>query len=221
MSVYTRQAAYFRDAYRRGEHGWPVEGPDPFLTGLLTRLGRRGVGGEALDLGCGEGRHAFFAAEQGYRVIGIDYEPLAIRRARALSAKHPGSAGRVRFQVADLFALPFRPESFDLVIDYGCLHHVTRGDTPRYREAVLPLLRPGGYFLLSCFSTKFKHHPGERRRRDWLVHRGHYDRFFRKGDFAAIFGDRCRLLDIKEERSGLQGFYHVAMQKRPARGAHA
>ncbi|MEW6325275.1 MAG: methyltransferase domain-containing protein, partial [Nitrospirota bacterium] len=170
-ALYVRQAAYFRDAYRRGEHGWPAEGPDPFLAGLLRRLPRPGRGGWALDLGCGEGRHAFFAAERGFQVIGVDYEPLAIRRARALAAKHPGSAGRVRFQVADLFALPFHPDSFDLLIDYGCLHHVKRGDTTRYREAVLPVLRPGGYFLLSCFSTKFKHHPGERRRRDWLVHR--------------------------------------------------
>ena len=216
MSLYARQAAYFREAYRRGQHGWPVEGPDPFIAGMIRRLRRQRGGGWALDLGCGEGRHAFFAAEQGYRVIGVDYEPLAIRRARALAAGHPGADGLVAFQVADLFALPFRPATFDLVIDYGCLHHVRRRDTGRYRDQVLTALRPGGHLLLSCFSTKFRHDPGERRTRDWLVHRGHYDRFFRKRDFAKLFAGHCDILKIHEERDGLLGFYHVAMRRKDA-----
>jgi len=213
MSLYARQAEYFREAYRRGEHGWPVEGPEPRIAAALRQLQPRLPGGLVLDLGCGEGRHAFCAAERGFRVIGVDYESLAVERARALAVKHPGVGDRVAFQVADLFALPFRPSTFDVVIDYGCFHHVRRGDTGRYIDRVLSLLRPGGYFLLSCFSTKFKHHPGERRRRDWLVHRGHYDRFFRKGDFDRIFGGWCDVLKIQEERNGLLGFYHVVMRK--------
>jgi SAM-dependent methyltransferase len=185
---------------------------------MIMQLRRQRPGGWALDLGCGEGRHAFFAAEQGYRVVGVDSEPLAIARARALAASHPATTGRVQFQVATLFALPFRPGTFDLVIDYGCLHHVRRSDTATYRRAVLSMLKPGGAFLLSCFSTKFKHHPGERRTRNWLVHRGHYDRFFRKRDFAAIFGRWCRIVAVEEEHEGLHGFYHVAMRKRATVG---
>jgi SAM-dependent methyltransferase len=216
MSMYAKQAGYFHQAYQRGEHGWPVEGAEPRIAAALRRLGSRVPGGRVLDLGCGEGRHAFYAAERGFRVIGVDYEPTAIQRARALEVKHPGADGRVAFQVADLFALPFQPSVFDVIIDYGCFHHVTRGDTRRYLDAVLPLLKPGGHFLLSCFSTKFKHHPGERRTRDWVVHRGHYDRFFRKGDFAGIFGEWCDVLAIREERNGLSGFYHVTMRRKDA-----
>ena len=218
--LYAKQADYFRQAYARGEHGWPVEGPEPFIATMIRQWSRRRAGRRrALDLGCGEGRHVFFVAEQGYEATGVDYEPLAIRRARRLARRHPSAKGRVSFRIDDIFHLPDAPERYDLLIDYGCLHHVKRSDTARYCRAVLPLLKPGGYFLLSCFSTKFKHHPGERRRRDWLVHRGHYDRFFRKGDFARIFGGSCRILEIHEERRGLKGFYHVAMQKRG--GVHA
>ncbi len=216
MSLYAKQAAYFRKAYRRGEHGWPVEGAEPFIAAKLRQLRSRLPGGWVLDLGCGEGRHTYYAAEHGYRVTGIDYETLAIRRARALAVKHPRARGRVRFQVGNIFSLPFRQATFDLLIDYGCLHHVTRRDTRRYLDRVLSLLKPGGYFLLSCFSTKFKHHPGERRTRDWVVHRGHYDRFFRKRDFEHIFGGRCDVLEIQEERNGLTGFYHVAMRRKDA-----
>jgi SAM-dependent methyltransferase len=213
MSLYARQADYFRRAYTTGEHGWPVEGPDPFLVRFVTRLPRRVPAGRALDVGCGEGRHTYFVAEHGYRAIGIDYQPLALRRARRLSAQHPRARGRVQFRRANVFSLHFPPASFDLVIDYGCLHHVRRRDTPRYVNQVLPLLKPGGHFLLSCFSTAFRHHAGERRRRNWLVHRGHYDRFFRRGDFAAIFGGDCRILAVSEARNGLHSFYHVAMRK--------
>lgn len=220
MSIYARQAAYFRDAYRRGEHGWPIEGPEPFLAKMIGRLRRLGHGGRALDVGCGEGRHTFYAAERGYRTIGVDYEPLAIRRARRLAPKHPRARGRARFQVGNIFSLPFRPATFDLLIDYGCLHHVTRRDTRRYLACVVSLLKPGGYFLLSCFSTKFQHHPREHRTRDWLVHRGHYDRFFRKRDFANIFSRWCDVLEIQEERNGLSGFYHVVMRRRNAEDCH-
>jgi hypothetical protein len=50
------------------------------------------------------------------------------------------------------------------------------------------------------------------------VHRGHYDRFFRKRDFAAIFGRWCRIVAVEEEHEGLHGFYHVAMRKRATVG---
>jgi SAM-dependent methyltransferase len=215
-TLYTRQANYFRVAYQRGEHGWPVEGSEPFITAKLRQLRPRLPGGLVLDLGCGEGRHTYEAAEQGYRALGIDAEPLAIRRARALASKHPRARGRARFQVGEIFSLLFRPATFDLLIDYGCLHHVTRRDTRRYIDRVLSVLKPGGYFLLSCFSTKFKHHPGERRTRDWVVHRGHYDRFFRRRDFGELFGGWGDVLEIQEERNGLLGFYHVAMRRKHA-----
>lgn len=216
MALYRTQAAYFERAYRSGEHGWPVEGPEPFIAAKLKQLRPRLSGGLVLDLGCGEGRHTYAAAEQGYRAIGVDYQPLAIRRARALAVNHPRAGGRARFQLGNIFALPFRPATFDLLIDYGCLHHVTRRDTGRYIDRVLSLLKPGGYLLLSCFSTKFKHHPGERRTRDWVVHRGHYDRFFRKRDFGALFGRWGDVLEIREERNGLSGFFHVAIRRKHA-----
>jgi len=216
MTLYQTQAAYFKRAYRTGEHGWPVEGPEPFVAAWLRKLRPSLPGGRVLDLGCGEGRHTYAAAEQGYRATGVDYEPLALRRARTLASRHPRARGRARFQAGNIFSLPFRPATFDLLIDYGCLHHVTRRDTGRYRDRVLSVLKPGGYFLLSCFSTKFKHHPGERRTRDWLVHRGHYDRFFRRRDFAALFGGWGDVLAIREERNGLAGFYHVAMRRKHA-----
>jgi SAM-dependent methyltransferase len=216
MSVYTDQKRYFEEAYRSGEHGWPTSQPSPFVVEFLRTFRKHEPQGRILDIGCGEGRHTLLFADAGYTAIGMDFQPLAIRRARLLARQK-----RVRksfgFILGDVFALPFQSGCFDVIIDYGCLHHVMKKDFPRYLNNILPLLRPEGYFLLSCFSDKFKHHPGERRTRDWMVHRGHYDRFFRKADFRVLFGKSYDILKSREERDPEHPtyvFHHVLMRKK-------
>jgi SAM-dependent methyltransferase len=176
-----------------------------FLRSAKTR------GGRALDIGCGEGRHSVAFARKGFDAVGVDLEPRALALARSAAR-----GARLSFLQANVFALPFLPGAFDVVMDYGCLHHVRRSDTRRYLDQVVPTIKPGGYFLLSCFSTKFKHHAGERRTRNWLVHAGHYDRFFRRADFPAIFGRWFDIVDLTEDREGLYVFHNVLMRKRAA-----
>ncbi len=226
MAVYANQRDFFRQAYASGEHPWPTTEPSRFVRAFLRREGRRdwsrGAGGRqpgrVLDIGCGEGRHAYLFARAGFRAVGLDAEPLAIRRARRLRPRG-GRTGRVVFLVGDALTPPFKSQAFDVLVDYGCLHHVRKQDDAAYRQELIRLLRDGGYFLLSCFSTRFRHHAGERRTRNWLVHRGHYDRFFRRQDFRALFGPWFKILRIEEERDGLHAFYHVLMRKRAAAGA--
>ena len=216
MGIYTRQREYFQQAYARGEHGWPVEGPSEPVVRFMRTLERGRAGARVLDLGCGEGRHTLLFAENGCFTVGLDYQPLAIARAREI-ARRRGIGSGFHFLVADLFHLPFREGAFDVVLDYGCLHHVKKSDADRYLKSVLPVMKPGAHFLLSCFSTRFRHYPGERRTRDWLVHRGHYDRFFRKSDIRALFGRDFDIQSVEEERQELYAFFHVRMQRKGSR----
>ena len=209
--IYRAQRAYFERAYAMGEHGWPTEGVSPMVARFLRMFRSRGR--HVLDIGCGEGRHTRAFAGAGALAVGVDLEPKALARAREAVGRGR-SVRRLGFVQADVFVLPFAPSTIDVVLDYGCLHHVRRRDTPRYLEQVAPLLKPEGHVLLSCFSTKFKHHAGERRTRDWLVHHGHYDRFFRRADFDAIFGRAFEILEITEDRDGLYVFHNVLMRKR-------
>jgi SAM-dependent methyltransferase len=208
VAIYEKQKRFFRKAYQTGEHGWPVEEPTPDVERLLRRLGS-GRGRTALDLGCGEGRHTVLLARLGYAVTALDLEPLALEKARA-AARRAGV--RAAFVTGNALDLRFPDGAFDVVLDYGVFHHVVTRDWTRYRKEIRRVLAPGGHLVLSVFSTKFKHHAGERRTRNWLVHRNHYDHFFRPAEIRAAFRESFDIRAILEEHEGLNGFYHALLR---------
>ena len=200
---------YFREAYRSGKHGWEAK-PSPFVLRYLDRLRKTLPGSALLDLGCGEGRHAIAAARSGFRVTAVDLEPGALERAKA-KARAAGVQG-LRFLKADALALPFAPGSFDIVLDFGCLHHQRKADWPGYEMSVLRTLKPGGYLIISVFSPRFRFFRG--RKRDWHIALGAYRRCFSKKDLTALFGKKFKVLSLLEEQSG---FLHGLMERRAAR----
>ena len=212
--LYQRQRGFFARVYESGSPTpWPSTEPTPAV-GRLTHLLKRGKGsGRVLDLGCGEGRHTLLFARAGFFTVGFDYLAAPLRTV-AQRARATRLTPRVRLLLGDALMPPLKPGSFDALVDSGVFHHLKKADWPIYLDRVLGLVKPGGYFHLTVFSTRFKHYPGERRTRNWCVHRNHYDRFFVKRDFGGIFGRRCEILSIEEERDGLNGFFHVLMQMR-------
>src|SRR5437868_14444922 len=88
-----------------------------------------------LDVGCGMGRFAEVATRWGAHIVGID-----LSLAAEVAAQNLNDRSAYIFQ-ADVFNLPFAPESFDYIYSIGVLHH-----TPNCEEAfkTLPaLLKPG------------------------------------------------------------------------------
>lgn len=208
--IYGRQRRFFREAYQTGRHGWPSEEPTAEVGRLVLRLGP-GRGRAALDLGCGEGRHSVLLARRGFEVTGLDLEPRALGLARRRLRKEGLDA---TFVTGDALHLRFPPDAFDLVLDYGCFHHLVTRDWTRYRAGIARVLRPGGRFILSVFSTKFRHHPDERRSRNWVVHRNHYDHFFTARELREAFSRDFDCETLLEEHEGLSGFYHALFRKR-------
>jgi release factor glutamine methyltransferase len=68
----------------------------------------------ALDMGTGSGAGAVFAATRGFRVVGVDLNPDAVRCAR-LNALLNGLEDRIEVRAGDLYA-PVYGERFDLVL---------------------------------------------------------------------------------------------------------
>ena len=200
---------YFREAYRTGIHGWAADEPSPFAVKFLDRLKALVPGGTLLDVGCGEGRHAFAADERGFKVTAIDYEDLALRRARRIARIR--QVRTIAFRKADVFHLPCPDACFDIVLDYGCLHHQKKADWPAYKASLLRVLRPQGFYVLSVFSPRFRYFQGSRRA--WHIALGAYRRYFRRKEIAALFGQDFQIMALTEERGKNGGFWHVLMKR--------
>jgi SAM-dependent methyltransferase len=76
------------------------------------------AGATVLDVGGGHAQVAPPMVEAGYRVTVVGSDPSCGERLRALT-----SAGRARFEVADLQALPYETAAFDAVICYRLIAH--------------------------------------------------------------------------------------------------
>jgi 2-polyprenyl-3-methyl-5-hydroxy-6-metoxy-1,4-benzoquinol methylase len=101
-----------------------------------------------LDIGSGLGGPATCLAYQhkARRVIGIDIEPLNVRRATAYAEKS-GFADKLEFQAVDGGELPFEPESFDLVFSKDAITEAPN-KTEIFHEC-FRILRPGGWLAMS------------------------------------------------------------------------
>lgn len=102
-------------------------------------------GRRILDAGIGAGRFAEIAAGHGGEVFGIDLST-AVDAAYLNMGRHE----RIHVAQADIFAMPFRNETFDLAYSIGVLHH-----TPDPRAAfarVTASVRSGGQVALYVYS---------------------------------------------------------------------
>ena len=104
--------------------------------------------GRALDIGCGNGRNAIYLSRNGFTVEGVDYSTSAI----AWAKERAWEAGAdVTLTHGDVFDLQLERESYDLVYDSGCFHHVLPHRRDEYVDLVADALRPGACLGLTCF----------------------------------------------------------------------
>ncbi|MGB3683956.1 MAG: cyclopropane-fatty-acyl-phospholipid synthase family protein [Rubrobacteraceae bacterium] len=113
---------------------------------LICRKLRLKPGESLLDIGCGWGSLAIYAAENyGVRSTGITLsEPQAALARRRIS--EAGLDDRCRVEVRDYRDFP-QDITFDKVVSVGMFEHVGRAKLPAYFAEAHRLLRPGGLFL--------------------------------------------------------------------------
>ena len=209
LSAEEANRRYFHEAYRTGQHGWAVQEPSPYAVAFMKQVRKCFPGGKLLDIGCGEGRHSIAAARLGFNVTAVDYEPLALKHARR-RARNNQVAG-IRFREANVFRLPLPDSSFDVVLDYGCLHHQKKSDWPPYVTGILRVLKPRGFYVLSVFSPEFAFFRGKSK--SWHIARGAYRRCFTREEIIALFGRDFDVLEMTHEDGDDGGFWHALMRR--------
>jgi SAM-dependent methyltransferase len=130
--------------YLRHQTPWDTGITPPEIVALIDRL----APGRALELGCGTGTNALYLARHGWRVVGVDFAPPAIRQARRKVRAAGLDAEVVQFYVADVTRLDFLDGPFDLVVDVGCFHGLNRAGQQAYAANLARLTWPGAVFAL-------------------------------------------------------------------------
>jgi SAM-dependent methyltransferase len=99
--------------------------------------------GTALDLGSGQGRNAFWLAERGHTVTGLDLSPVAVEQAASVAAGHGLDA---TFEAVDLTSWDPVGRTWDLVV----LSYLQLPDAARRQvhQAAVRALAPGGRLIL-------------------------------------------------------------------------
>lgn len=161
-----------------------------------------------LDLGTGEGRIAQLFDDQGFFSIGIDYllEPL-------MKAKPGSGKTSPQFLVANAFSPPFDESGFASIVDYGLLHHVRKTNWNHYRSILTDLLSEQGFFFVNVFHEEDSH--SNRTTRNWVYHRGHYDRFFTMEGLRECIGPDFQCLKSEKFDQGEHTFLHVLYRYLP------
>ena len=138
--------------FRRLHFQYLYFGQPPWDTGVsppeLFEFIKNNKPGRAIDIGCGTGTNVIALAQAGWKVTGVDFAPRAIKIARQ---KLKRSRMPATVLVADATNLSGIAGPFDLALDLGCFHGISREGRAKYLDQLQRILGPNGFWLLYAF----------------------------------------------------------------------
>lgn len=114
----------------------------PFDRQLLDRIAVEAPAPRGMDVGCGPGHVGRYLQERGLDVTGVDLSPGMIAVAQRLNPA-------LRFEVADMRALPVPDGRLGAVVAFYSLIHVPREEVPGVLREFARALMPAGRLLIA------------------------------------------------------------------------
>lgn len=165
--------------------------------GLPTQYAGIRKGDTVVDLGSGAGNDCFIAREEAGetgRVIGIDFAPLMLEKARANAQKRGFT--NIEFQEGDIENMPLPDATADVVVSNCVLNLLPRKN--KIFSEIFRVLKPGGHFCISdvvldgVFPKEFTDNAA--------MYAGCIASAIQRDDYLAEIG-KARFADIKIERT--------------------
>jgi SAM-dependent methyltransferase len=179
------------DLHRDGPRQGPGSDAETLRALELTRLDHA-AGLKVADIGCGTGASALLLARQlpAAEIVAVDLFPefLEVLAERAQAA---GLAGRIETLAASMDALPFEPESLDLIWSEGAIYNI---GFAAGLAAWRPFLRPGGLLAVSEI-TWLAPDPPEEIRQHW------------EGEYPEIATAAAKVATLEQAGYDLVGFF--------------
>ena len=136
-----------------GNHpGWMVDTPRPFVLHGFE-AGWLVPGMKVLEIGCGRGNTAIWLAQRGLKVLGIDVSASAIRQAREAFPAQDG----LTFKASDICGNFSSDTTYEVILDTGCLQHLSADLRVGYRENVLRASHTGSRLVVTMNTKKLSH----------------------------------------------------------------
>lgn len=107
-------------------------------------------GMSVLDVACGTGYGSEILALHGCNVTAGDLDHKQLALSKVISAQ-------ASFACMDVLNLPFPNNSFDAVVSFETIEHVTEGQ--RFLDEMHRVLKPGGLFICSTPNIAYTAHP--------------------------------------------------------------
>jgi len=117
---------------------------------------------KVLEVGCGSGANLWMLAKEGFDVHGVDSSETGIKVARQHLREKWGVTAELA--PARFDNLPYRAETFDVIVDVVSLQHLNLEETQAAFSEIMRVLKPGGLFFsyrLSDASVMFQRGGGE------------------------------------------------------------
>jgi SAM-dependent methyltransferase len=105
-------------------------------------MGARGL--MVLDAACGTGYGTYLISREGHHCAGVDLNDDSLRFAKHLYDRPNCTFGR-----ADVASLPFHAQTFDLVLSFETVEHLTQDQQERFLTEIARVLKPSGRLIMS------------------------------------------------------------------------
>ena len=139
----------YNQIYKNNDSVWGDE-PNILLQQIFKQISGKI---EFLDLGCGQGRDTLFMLTKGFRVTAVDNSQEGINKIRNLVKEVGLLEGNLNLVCNDISNFNIRKNRFDIINAFNSLQFLSKNNTLRLLENIKKNIKPGGYIIISAFTT--------------------------------------------------------------------